>query len=171
MLKGLIETFRAALIAYHHRDNSRWDENLGWLQFAFNSAHHDAHKSTPFSLMLAYTPNSPFSALSINDLLPDNPQPGNIRQRWDAARKNLRASQERLRRRYDAHHGPHNFRIGAKVWLRNHPLSNAAQGVSAKLCPRFRGPFVISEFTSPVTVRLVDEYGQACFMFGLMFPS
>jgi hypothetical protein len=152
---------RAALIAYHHRDHSRWDENLGWLQFAFNSAHHDAHKSTPFSLMLAYTPNSPLSALwSINDLLPDDPQPGNIRQRWDAARKNLRASHERLRRRYDAHHGPHNFQLGAKVWLRNHPQSNAAQGVSAKLCPRFRGPFVISEFTSPVTVRLVDEYGQ-----------
>jgi hypothetical protein len=143
---------RAALIAYHHRDHSRWDENLGWLQFAFNSAYHDSHKSTPFSLMLAYTPNSPLAALwSINDLLPDDPKPDNIRQRWDSARKKLRASHERLRRRYDAHHGPHNFQVGAKVWLRNHPLSNAAQGVPAKLCPRYRGPFVISEFTSPVS--------------------
>jgi hypothetical protein len=95
---------RAALIAYHHRDHSRWDVNLGWLQFAFNSAHHVSHKSTPFSLMLAYTPNSPLAALwSINDLLPDDPKPYNIRQRWDAARKNLRASHERLRRSYDAH--------------------------------------------------------------------
>jgi transposase InsO family protein len=153
---------RAALIAYHHRDHSRWDENLGWLQFAFNSAHHDSHKSTPSSLMLAYTPNSPLPALwSINDLLPDDPKPDYIRQRWVAARKNLRASHERLRRLYDARHGPHNFHVGAKVWLRNYPLSNAAQGVSAKLCPRYRGPFVISEFTSPVSVRLADEQGKA----------
>jgi hypothetical protein len=33
---------RAALIAYHHQDHSQWDENLTWLQFAFNSAHHDS---------------------------------------------------------------------------------------------------------------------------------
>jgi hypothetical protein len=150
----------AALIAYHHRDHSRWDENVGWLQFSFNSAHHDSHKSTPFSLMLAYTPNSPLAALwSINDLLPDDPKPDHIR--WDAARKNLRTSHERMRRRYDARHGPHNFHVGAKVWLRNYPLSNAAQGVSAKLCPRYRGPFVITEFTSPVSVRLADEQGKA----------
>jgi hypothetical protein len=34
----------AALIAYHHLDHSRWDENLTWLQFAFNTACHEAHK-------------------------------------------------------------------------------------------------------------------------------
>jgi hypothetical protein len=54
---------RAALIAYHHPDNSRWDENLGWLQFASNSAHHDSHKHTPFGLTFSFTPNSPLSAL------------------------------------------------------------------------------------------------------------
>jgi hypothetical protein len=46
---------RAALIAYHHLDHSRWDENLAWLQFAFSTARHDAHKDSP--------PNSPLSNL------------------------------------------------------------------------------------------------------------
>jgi hypothetical protein len=64
----------AALIAYHHQDHSRWDENLLWLLFAFNSARHDSHRSTPLQLIFTYTPNSVLSALwSIKDLLPDNP--------------------------------------------------------------------------------------------------
>jgi hypothetical protein len=28
------------------------------------------------------------------------------------------------------------------------------------LCPRYRGPIVITEFTSPVSVRLADEQGK-----------
>jgi hypothetical protein len=55
-------------------DYSRWDENLVWLQFAFNTARHEAHKDSPFSLMMSFTSNSPLSNLwSIKDLLPDDP--------------------------------------------------------------------------------------------------
>jgi transposase InsO family protein len=93
---------RAALIAYHHRDHSRWDENLSWLQFAFNSARHDLHKASPFSLMFAFTPNSPLSNLwSIKDLLPDVCDTDSIRQRWDSARRNVRRAHEVVRARYD----------------------------------------------------------------------
>ena len=57
---------RAALIAYHHADHSSWDNNLGWLQFAFNTARHESHSATPFSLFYAFTPNSPLSVPSIS---------------------------------------------------------------------------------------------------------
>jgi transposase InsO family protein len=65
---------RAALIAYHHFDHSRRDENLNWLEFAFNTARHEAHKVSPFRLMMSFVPNSPLSNLrSIKDLLPNDP--------------------------------------------------------------------------------------------------
>jgi hypothetical protein len=65
-----------------------------------------------------------------------------------------------VRRFYDRHRKSHPFRIGSQVWLRNYPFRNAAQGVAAKLCPRYCGPFVIAEFTSPVSVRLTDAQGK-----------
>jgi transposase InsO family protein len=151
---------RASLIAYHHQDHSRCYENLGWLQFAFNSAHHDSHKDTPFGLIFAFTPNSPLSALwSIKDLLPDNPDSNSIRDRWNAARRNLRLAHDRVHKCYDRNRRPPPFQVGSRVWLRNYPLSNAAQNISAKLCPRYKGPFTIAEFTSPVSVRLTDPAG------------
>jgi hypothetical protein len=85
----------AALIAYHHRDHSRCDENLTWLQFAFNSARHDSLKASPFSLMFSFTPNSPLSNLwSIKELLSDEVDAGSIRELWDTARKNLRLAHD-----------------------------------------------------------------------------
>jgi hypothetical protein len=155
---------RAALIAYHHRDHTRWDENLSWLQFAFNSARHDAHKVTPFSLMFSFTPNSPLSNLwSIKDLLPDNPEICSIRDRWDAARRNLRLAHQSLQKRYDRTRTPVPFRVGDQVWLRNFPTSKANQRLTAKLSPRYRGPYVIAEFTTPVSTRLTDRATGAVF--------
>jgi hypothetical protein len=89
---------------------------LIWLHFAFNSAHHDSYKATPFSLMFAYSPNSPLSNLwSIKDLLPDDPGADSIRERWDAARKNLRLAQDKVRNQYSRHRRPPPFQVGARV--------------------------------------------------------
>jgi hypothetical protein len=148
---------RAVLIAYHHQDHSRWDENLIWLQFAFNSAHHDSHKTTASSLMFSYSPNSQLSNLwSIKDLLPDGPGADSIRERWDAARKNLRLAHENVRSKYDHHRRPPPFQVGARVWLPNFPTSKAARHISARLSPRYKGPYTIAEFTTPVSVLLTD---------------
>ncbi|KAM8707523.1 hypothetical protein ACLKA7_005067 [Drosophila subpalustris] len=40
--------------------------------------------------------------------------------------------------------------VGDKVWLKEHHLSNAAEGFAAKLAPRFGGPFRVVDFVSPV---------------------
>jgi hypothetical protein len=131
---------RAALIAYYHRDHSRWDENLTRLQFAFNSLRHDSLKASPFSLMFSFTPNSPLSNLwFIKELLPDEVDAGSIRERWDAARKN---------RKYNRNRRPPPFQVGSRVWVRNFSVSKAGYHISVKLNPRYKGPYIIAEFTT-----------------------
>jgi hypothetical protein len=53
------------------------------------------------------------------------------------------------------------FQVGARVWLRNFPTSKAERHISAKLCPRYKGPYTIAEFTTPVSVRLQDAAGES----------
>jgi hypothetical protein len=42
------------------------------------------------------------------------------------------------------------------VYYKNHPISNAGKRETAKLMPRFKGPFGIAKFFTPVTAELVD---------------
>jgi len=41
-----------------------------------------------------------------------------------------------------------------KVWLRQHPLSKAAEGFAAKLAPKCDGPYTVTRFISPDLVLL-----------------
>jgi hypothetical protein len=42
------------------------------------------------------------------------------------------------------------------MYYKNHPISTAGRREAAKLMPRFKGPFKIAKFLTPVTAELVD---------------
>lgn len=152
---------RSALIAYHSSNHTGWDTNLSWLQFAFNTARHETHGATPFSLVMAYSPNCPLSNLwSLADLLPDQPTPQLIQERWRKAHNNLRRSHQRVANFYNRHRHPVPFKDGDTVMMRHYPVSSGINRFSAKLAPRYIGPFTILTFISPVTVILRGSDGK-----------
>ncbi|KAJ8927539.1 hypothetical protein NQ314_019981 [Rhamnusium bicolor] len=59
-----------------------------------------------------------------------------------------------LRRRLDQ------FSLNQKVWRRSHAQSDATKHFSAKLAPKFVGPFIISKIVSPWTYELRDPNGK-----------
>ncbi|KAJ4438243.1 hypothetical protein ANN_14182 [Periplaneta americana] len=150
---------RSALIAYHSHDHTSWDSQLDWLQFAFDSARHQSHKLIPFSLIMAYPPQSPLSNLWLfEDLLPDSPDPQQLKDLWTTARRNLRMN-HKVSAHYDQGRHPVPFHIGDSVYLRHHPVSNKANQITAKLTQRYKGPYKIVALDSPVTFRLQDDKG------------
>jgi transposase InsO family protein len=154
---------KSTLIAYHHHDHSLWDSELHWLQFAFNSAQHESLKCTPVSLMLGFSPNNPLSNVwSLGDLLPNQPDPVTLREVWNRARRNLARARDRVRRGYDRNRRPNCYSVGQLVMVRNYPQSRAIDRFSAKLAPRYRGPFRIERFLTPVTVRLTNVADNMC---------
>jgi len=46
------------------------------------------------------------------------------------------------------------------VWKRNFPQSDAAKNFSAKLAPKYTGPFIISKKISPLVYQLKDKTGK-----------
>jgi hypothetical protein len=69
-------------------------------------------------------------------------------------------SRDVVQRRYNQNRIPAPFRPGDLVYLKNHPISSAGKNVAAKLMLRYKGPFKVERFLTPVTVRLVDPKNQ-----------
>jgi hypothetical protein len=61
-----------------------------------------------------------------------------------------------MAQRYNRNRVPQPFRIGDLVYYKNHPISDATRRITAKLLPRYKGPFRVEAFLAPVTVQLVD---------------
>ena len=79
----------------------------------------------------------------------------NVRKRLDKA---LTQSQKtyNLRRR-DV-----KYEVGQLVWRKNYVLSDAARYFTAKLAPKFVGPFIVHRKVSPWTYELRDPDGELC---------
>jgi hypothetical protein len=61
-----------------------------------------------------------------------------------------------MAKRCNRNRAPAPFKVGDLVYYRNHPVRHAGHNVTAKLFRRWKGPFKIEKFLTPVTVRLVD---------------
>jgi transposase InsO family protein len=150
---------RSALIAYHANQQNCWDQNLRWLQLAFNTALHESHKAVPFEVLFGFSPVLPLANLwRIEDLLPNSPD-RTTGGRWREARKNLLRAHESVRVRYNKGRVPNPFKVGDWVYCQSHPVSSAVDRRSAKLCFRWSGPHRILDLLSPVTVKLSDPGG------------
>jgi len=71
-------------------------------------------------------------------------------------KQNLVKSHDKLAKRYNSNRQPVPFKVGDWVYYKNHPVSHAGRRVTAKLQHRWKGPFKVSKFLTPVTVRLVE---------------
>ena len=150
------KNLRAALIAYHRDAHNTWDQQLPWLQLAFNTAEHESTKSAPFAVMFPFRSGSPLlHRWKVNELLPEKWTKRQLQQKWATVRQNLCKSRDNREQRYNRNRVPQPFKIGQLVYYKNHPISKAGQQIAAKLMPRYKGPFRIESFLTPVTVKLV----------------
>ena len=151
-------TLKSALIGYHSNSQTSWDKNLPWLQLAFNSAVHETHHTTPFSLMFSYQPAHPLSLMwSFEELLPSEKQdPTRIAAKWNEVKRALRRAHDKSAAKYNPTRQPIPFKVGDLVLVKNFPQSKKINKRMAKLEERWTGPWKIEKFVSPVTVSLVN---------------
>ncbi|XP_018406827.1 PREDICTED: uncharacterized protein LOC108782923 [Cyphomyrmex costatus] len=75
--------------------------------------------------------------------------------------ENLEAAYQKQATYYNRHRRNRVFSVGDLVWRRRNTLSSAAQGIAAKLAPKFQGPFRITCVVSSLVYELVALDGTA----------
>jgi hypothetical protein len=88
--EGFNKNLRSALIAYHSKSHTTWEQNLTWLQLAFNMGEHEVTRAAPFSVIFPFRSDSPLlNRWKINDLLPVKLNKRIVKQRWATVKQNL----------------------------------------------------------------------------------
>ena len=78
---------------------------------------------------------------------------------FQIVRRNMAKATQDQARHYNLRRRVWKPQLGEKVLVKQHYLSNAADGFAAKLAPKFDGPYEVKEFASPVIV-IVKRVGD-----------
>ena len=164
-------TFKTMIVSFVEESHQRWVEHLHELVFAYNTAKHSSTGLSPALLNYGRQP-APLSNVQREQLITTaEEQQEEAVKRWAehvqkltelhtrAAQKSS-DEQEGQARYFNAHRREAPFREGDLVWKRNKILSSAAQGIAAKLAPKFAGRYKISKVLGDSTYKLMDEDGN-----------
>ena len=152
-----VKTMIAQYAQNHHR---RWDEHLNELQFAYNTATHDATGHTPAFLNHGRELRRPEERANAGH--GDTPRTlhKRLQETFEFVRVRLARAFQRQERHYNLRRRAWAPKIGEWVWKRDHPLSRRADAFNAKLAPKFVGPLEVRRIVSPVIVDLRNARGK-----------
>lgn len=141
-IKGMLQAFVSS-------DQRQWDVHLAEFAYALNTCTHDSLGTEPAVLMFGRPLATPLAnklhgAEDENAALPD---PETLRDH------RLRAIHT-YKQHYDKHRSEVRLKVGDRVLVKTHPISNARKHFSAKLAPRWAGPYVIVQRLTPVNFFL-----------------
>ena len=153
------------MIASYVTNHKHWDKHLPAFRFALNSAVHESTGVTPAELNLGRTLRSPLDVT----LRPWTPTPDGptykcmteLKELQEFVRVNLEKGRIRQKRNYDKKRRDLLLKDNDRVWLRSHPYSKAEKSFTAKLAPKWLGPYRVISQVGPVNVDVVlEESGE-----------
>ncbi|XP_025262460.1 uncharacterized protein LOC112637287 [Camponotus floridanus] len=146
---------------YIEKDHRAWDEHIPALQFAYNTALHDATGYTPAFLNYGREIQAPEDT-DPQTAAPDAPDVirNKLTEAYEVVKLHMAQAFQRQKRHYDLRRRPWKPNVGEWVWKRDHPLSKKSEAYNAKLAPKFSGPYEIQKIVSPVIVDLKSKRGK-----------
>lgn len=154
-----------SLVFQEGGEHRTWDSGVPQIQAALNAVRSDATGQSPYKLLFGQEMvlnAREYRALAPRGTPRDELTDDELVSRFDEmrtrAKQALGESQAESRRRYDQTSQILKFVIGERVWRKNRMLSNAADGFSHKLAPKFL-PAVVRETLGEDTYLLQDMAG------------
>lgn len=152
------------MLSSYVRDNHReWDKLLPKVACAIRTAKHESTVRSPYSVNFGREMILHGNYYKLRDAAPDATVPSDspdFDHLFKEVRKRLDKAFERSRRVYNLRRRDVQYQVGDRVWRRSHAVSDAAQYFTAKLAPKFVGPFIVSKKVSPWAYELEDLQGR-----------
>lgn len=165
-VNGVLKTMLASYVSDNHR---QWDKLLQKVGCAIRTGTHEATGMTPYFVNFGrehvVSGNHYAQPTFLETARTDNEEspivPKNLKNVFADVRRRLERAAKRAKSRYDLRRRPTSYAIGSQVYRRNYALSNAAQNITAKLLPKYLGPFIIKRKLSPLSYELADKDGRS----------
>ena len=152
-------------------DNQRkWDSLLPKVACAIRSSRHESTDSSPYFVNFGkemalqgdhnhYKDDTKADIKVSRDAEEVANRQKEFQELYDEIRERLSKVSEISSARYNLRHRNVEYVVGQQVYRRNFVLSDAAKYYTAKLAPKFLGPFTIHKRLSPFTYQLQDPDG------------
>jgi hypothetical protein len=155
-----IQTLGQYLRLYTTKDQENWDEKLIHAEFSYNSAVSSSTGHAPFETLYGVQPRTNIAwirEVPIRDTIPSTRDyiQGH-QERFTVVRDALRDAQHTMETQYNKHHNDVSYSVGDLVYLNaeNIKASSRATKLSAKLRPRYLGPYKILERQGNLNYKL-----------------
>lgn len=159
---------KTMLAAYIGNDHRKWDQQLPKIAYAIRSARHEATGLTPNFIVFGREIDILAKGDNIDlENIRFQRNPTELLQRREAlqrvfqdVKKSLGKAYERSRVVYNLRRRPDPFHVDQQVYRKNFVLSDAAKKFTAKLAPKYIGPYRITKCVSPYVYQLQDSDGK-----------
>lgn len=165
----LNRTIGPMLRAYVGENHRHWDQAIPKIAFALRTAKSEATGYSPaflnfgrelFAVQDADQTNTPDRVPEVGDAVSYGSKIRDLQKIYHYVAERLKEAHARNAHRYNLRRRSVEYSEGSKVWKRNFQQSDATNYFSAKLAPKYVGPFTVSKRVSPVICKLVDDTGK-----------
>jgi Chromo (CHRromatin Organisation MOdifier) domain len=149
-------TVEQMLRCFANARQSNWYDLLPMVEYAYNSAVHEATGVSPFSVVYGYEPKAPID-LALGDVPAASRGVVDRGAFVESVRRMIVDAQNKQQKYANAHRRDVQFAVGDLVLLSTANLSWPEE-LSRKLLPKFLGPFTVAEKLGPVNYKLQLPY-------------
>ncbi|CAG7832806.1 unnamed protein product [Allacma fusca] len=149
------------LASYIKGNHTEWDIHIQKFALALRTIANRITGITPAMINLGREIALPIDRrLHSGKSTEDNPQaiaaelPKKLKEITEYVQICIERAHQKEKFDYDKHHRQVKFKVGDKVWVRNHPISSAEEKKTAKLYPKWIGPYIIMDILTPVSYKL-----------------
>lgn len=160
-INKVIKTMLASYVSENHRS---WDKHLAKVGSAIRTSRHEVTSFSPNFIVFGretsgyqQKPDSDDGAIQFDRTGINDDRSRGLARVYADIKSKLRKAYDHSKQNYDLRRRDTQYLPNQLVWRRNYVLSDASKFFTAKLAPKYLGPFTVAKRLSPWTYELRDE--------------
>lgn len=155
---------KTMISCYLEENHKRWDEHLAAIGCAIRTSKSETTGFTPYFINFGreyvadgrHHKNSEIIAEDHTDV---QRRITGFQKLFETVKSRLKKAQEKHKKAYNLRRRPVQYHVGDRVWRKNKVQSDAIKNITAKLCPKYIGPYTVKMKIGNCSYELIDDNG------------